>query len=212
VEEVTLRSLIQHAQLMRYIRQTTNSDDGILCQYINIRHWAETIPPQTNLSKTRVIDLCSKAYVEVLQNKLFFHDLDRASIVNQITEVFGSYLERIEEQLNDPQSGAIPGLEALHIFAIGVILAAHPLAQTLGDQQRDPALQVIMSQVQTGLTLLSTRYSVVRTYRNIILELQRVTTLSVSTEKLRSLVTDSDLAVPTRLQHLIFGLTPGMET
>lgn len=210
IEETTLLSLIQHAQLMRAIRQSSSSEDGILCHYINIRHWAETTTPQTRLSKDRVVELCSKAYVQLLQNECFFPDPDRVNVFNQVIDVFKSYLEKTEGQLNDPQSGAMAGLEALHVFAIGVILASHPHTQPLGDHQQDTTTHIMLSQIQTALTLLSTRYSVVRTYRNIVSELQRGAGLPGSVDKLRSLVIASDLAIPVRLQRLILGTASGI--
>ncbi|KAJ4354125.1 uncharacterized protein N0V89_005858 [Didymosphaeria variabile] len=211
VEEATLRCLIQHAQMIRSIRQSIKPDDGILCHYINIRHWAETIPPQIRIPRDHIVSLCSKAYVQLLQSERFLHDLDRASILKQVMGVFDSYLEKVEEQLSNPQSGAIAGLEALHIFAIGVILATRPDLQNVRDPQQNANVQTIISQVQIGLTLLSTRYSVVRTYRDIVLELQRININSSSVEKLRSLVAVSELSVPIQLQNLILGFASSIE-
>ncbi|KAJ4287782.1 hypothetical protein N0V90_012486 [Kalmusia sp. IMI 367209] len=207
VEEATFRYLIQHAQILRSIRQSTNLDDGILCHFINIRHWKETLTPQTSLSMDRAIGLCSCTYVELLKSEIFFLDSHRASVLSQATEEFASYLDYLEEQLN-AQSGAVASLEALHIFAIGVLLAMKTSQSVSFDSraiQPDSNLQKMILQVQNVLTLLSTRYSVVRKFRDIISELHRCILGTSSRANLHALVAASELAVPRQIQTLLLG-------
>lgn len=140
------------------------------------------------------------------------NDTERIDIVRKVTGIFGSFLERVEEQLNNPQSGAVPGLEALHILAIGVILVTSLEHQRLGDPQQNMHVQTMISQVQTTLTLFSMQYPVARKYRDIVLELHRIASSMGSTDKLRSLLTVSELAVPVQLQNLILTITSRIDT
>ena len=138
--------------------------------------------------------------MELLKQHEFLNDSERANILNQAIQEFGSYLGKIEEQLTEQQQGAVPGLEALEVFAIGVILA------TSEELRVNDLKEEVLLQVQNCLTLFSVRFPVARKYRAIVVEAQSSPGHSRSSSKLRDLVSESDLAIPSQIQRLIFAL------
>lgn len=109
----------------------------------------------------------------------------------------------MEEQLTDQQNGAVPGLEALQVFAVGVISATSLQTSSSGDLLHDATVQAKLLQVQNCLTLFSMRYPIMRKCRDIVVELQRLATHYGSLERLRNLVAASELAIPSAIQRLI---------
>lgn len=151
-------------------------------------------------SEGRIGDLLVKAHVELLKQHVFLSDLERTDILNQVIREFGFYLGKIEEQLTEHQRGAVPGLEALQVFAIGVILA------TAEDLRANEAYPETMLQVQNCMTLFSVRYPIVRKYRTIIVEAQRSSKGAGSSPRLRDLVSELDLAIPSQIQRLLLNV------
>lgn len=159
------------------------------------------VDPSRYLSlEDRIRNLLVKAFVELLKQHKFLNDLERVNILNQVISEFGSYLGEIEEQLTEKQHGAVPGLEALEVFAIGVILAISE--EFRGNESREK----ILYQVQNCLTLFSVRYPMVRKYHTIVTEARSSSARGSSSSKLRDLVADSDLAIPRQIQRLVFAL------
>lgn len=145
-------------------------------------------------------NLCSYAYAELLKHDAFLLDPSSKIVLKEATLEFTTYLANLEEQLDD-QVGTAASFDVLHVFAIGVILAVRNPHSV---PPPDPKIQM---RVQNLLTVLSTRYSVARKFRDIISELYTclLTTDTREYSGLYRLVDASELAVPRQLQALLLG-------
>ncbi|KAL5113489.1 hypothetical protein ACEQ8H_008625 [Pleosporales sp. CAS-2024a] len=199
-EIAIVHQLVLHAKMIRSIRDSTETDTGILCHYINICCWGER---QTDiiLEKTKVT-LLARGFVELLKCALFFADPDRAEVSTQVMDCFSQFIEGLENQIN-AQSGAVPSMDAVTIFAIGVLVWKHILPEGDIAMTRFKAGQ-ILSHVQDILTTLAARQPAVRSLRNIISALNRSGTVSDSQQDLRLLVTKSEMVISRQIQALLF--------
>lgn len=194
--------------MLRTLRQETNTD--VLCHFVNLRHWKDTLRPE--VAQANPGHLYTYGLVELIKNPSFIHDAEQIMTLINIEHEFADHLKRVEEQLVT-QSSAPAGLDSLHIFAIGVILLSrlgHPSASE-PLSSREIRLQHI-SQAINILTLLSARYSSVRSLRDILAEFRSVLSSPsriASFDRLQLLISTSEIRVPGRLQRLMFGSLEG---
>lgn len=181
--------------MLRSIRSDEDKEAGILCHFINIRHWKESIPRSESPTNSYHIALSARAYVELLKQPSWLGDPDRTSIVDEAFEDFSSYLNATEEKLVS-NTGAVASIDALLLFSVGVIIA--------GTTQERPDNVPKLAKVSNALTLLSLRYSATISLRDIILELQQYALPTHSRDRLRVLVQNSEVVISEQLQLLIF--------
>jgi hypothetical protein len=186
----TLRHLIQHAQILRSIRKQTEED--LLCHFVNLRHWKETVPAAMLTSESAQEQLYSRGLVELLKSPLLADDVGRNTVMEHAEEQFAKHVDLFEGCFTS-QNGSPDCLEGHLVFAIGVIIATQPP----NSERQGRIFQCVNS-----LTMLSTRYSAVQGLRNVLAALQF---RSTSNEHLRIAVYRSEIAVSRKLQRLIFG-------
>jgi hypothetical protein len=194
-EQMSLRHMIQYAQMLRSIRSHEDRKAGILCHFINIRHWKESTPQRDSQTKWYHIALSTHAYVELLKQPAWLCDPDRTSINDEAFGEFSNYLDAIEDRLVS-STGAVTSMDVFILFSIGVIIAA--------TAQRRPDNAPKLAKVSNALTLVSSRYPSMISLRDIILELQQRVTTPQSEDRLRVLVANSDVVISNQLQLLIF--------
>lgn len=196
------RHLVQHAQILRAIRKEPGTD--ILCSFVNLRHWKETLPPQPAIPPLQQSYLYTLGFIELLKTLAHPEDPDCKTIIHPAEQEFCTFLDLFEAQLTT-HSSAPAALDGHHVFAIGVVLTSR-LRMT--DENSFPQLQHI-SQCVNILTMLSTRYTAVRSLRDVLAELVNIVTRyaqQFSYERLRTLVSRSEVAISSKLQSLIFGV------
>ncbi|PSN74169.1 hypothetical protein BS50DRAFT_9486 [Corynespora cassiicola Philippines] len=212
-DDQTYRYLIQHAQILRSIRQ--NSGDDVLCQSINLRHWKETLPNTSAQNSLQKAYLFTRGYVELLKQSSVDIDPDHRKVVCEAESEFLHYLKLLETHL-DSHSGAISALEAIHVFAIGIISFTGRITtqDTLpsGEAGYSPLTQHRrLSQLVNLLTLLATRYSAVRSLRDILMELlvtHADPSRRASNERLRELIGRSEILISNQIQTILLGPDP----
>lgn len=157
----------------------------------------------------RKSQLITQGYVELVKHKMFIHDPNQKTILRDVELACAKFLAVYEEELN-AQSSAACGLDALHVFAIGIIFSRLTTADETSDLQsadlhrnrRQRAYQCV-----NILTLLSMRYSAVRSLRDILTEQLMSLTSSgrvAPPQNLRELVRGSDVSISSQLHSLIF--------
>lgn len=195
-DDAAVRHMVAYSQLLRSIRSAKDPETGILCYFINVRHWKETSPKLDSRMSFHYHTLLARAYVELCKQPLFLIDPDRTSIIDEVFQDFSHYLDAVEEKLVSGL-GAVPSLDAILIFSIGVIIAT----STPGHANNASDL----FKVSNALALLSSRYAAVRSLRDVMLELQQTGPLRQSQGKLRALVVKSEIVVSDKLQLLMLG-------
>jgi hypothetical protein len=189
--------------MLRSIRSNKDPEAGILCHFINIRHWKETSLEIVSQMAFHHHTLVARAYVELLKQPLFLSDPDRSSVLDEVFQDFSNYLDAVGEKLVS-SAGAVPSLDALLVFGIGVIIAA----ATQGRANNAPEL----FKVSNALALLSSRYAAIRSLGDIMAELHECVSQGQPRNKLRELVANSEVVISEPLQKLIFGDRPDEST
>jgi len=189
-DNAAVRHLVQHAQILRSIRKQTEED--LLCHFVNLRHWKETVPAVMFTSGLAQEQLYTRGLIELLKSPTFVDDAGRNMVMEHAEEEFARYADIFEGRLISQQRSP-GGLEGHSVFAVGVVVASQPPNE---ERQRR------MLQCVSILTILSTRYSAVLGLRNVLAALQ---SRPASSEHLRFLVDNSEIAVSRKLQRLIFG-------
>jgi hypothetical protein len=189
-EDLMYRHLIQHAQILRSIRKQSNED--ILCHFVNLRHWMETIPSKSSTSPLLQNSLYVRGLIELLKSPDFANDPGRGMVIEHAEKAFPIYLDLLDAHLSR-QENAPSNLDGHHVFAIGVILSS----QVLTEEGQKHVFRCI-----SILTVLSIRYAAVRSLRDVLIELK---SHPISDLDLRNLITNSEIAVSRKMQGLIFG-------
>jgi hypothetical protein len=167
--------------------------------------------------ETHFASLLTRGYMELLKERRFFTDTDRPTVLSEAMDEFTTYLCALEEQIA-AHAGAVPALEALHVFAMGVVFATQTPSVDSQDLHRSPGLQqgaqtaARLLQTLNILTLMSARYSAVRSLREVIAELQRTLHRSQSQDRLRLLVACSEIVISEEVKGLLFREGRGIES
>jgi hypothetical protein len=175
------------------------------------------MPPVKSAWETHLASLLTRGYMELLKQRRFFTDPDRPAVLSEAIDEFATYLCALEEQIA-AHAGAVPALEALHVFAMGVVFATQTPSVGNQDLHRSPALQqgaqtaARLLQTLNILTLMSARYSAVRSLREIIAELQRTLNQPQSLDRLRLLVACSEVVISDEVKGLLFREGTGIES
>lgn len=190
VDTAVLRHLVLHGQILRSIRKQSKED--LVCHFVNLCHWKETIP--TTMSRSHLLrdQLFARGLVELLKCSAFASDAGRDMVLKHAEEECAKYVASTEGRLTSQQQSP-DVLEGHLVFAIGVVIASQPQ----NEERQKRVFQCVSS-----LTMLSTRYSAVRQLRDILAALQF---RPKSSEHFRNLVEQSEIAVSRQLQRLIFG-------
>ncbi|PVI00958.1 hypothetical protein DM02DRAFT_671638 [Periconia macrospinosa] len=200
VEGVIFHHLVQHAKMLRLMRQTPDPETGILCHFINIRYWAENMPKTSVNREQSEIALSARGYVELLKNPSFLLDPDRPKVIGQSIEYFVRYIDNVENQLNS-QAAAVPSLDAITFFTIGVIISRFTPAEESTNILFDASMKV--SQISNILSMLATRHAPIRSLRDILSALQRPTHSLEFKQHLQSLTANSEIVISTSIRNLI---------
>jgi hypothetical protein len=167
--------------------------------------------------ETHLASLLTRGYMELLKQRRFFTDPDRTAVLSEAMDEFATYLCALEEQIA-AHAGAVPALEALHVFAMGVVFATQTPSAGNQDLHRSPALQqgtqtaARLLQTLNILTLMSARYSAVRSLREIIAELQRKLNQPQSLDRVRLLVACSEVVISDEVNGLLFREGMGIDS
>ncbi|KAH8726124.1 hypothetical protein GQ44DRAFT_726476 [Phaeosphaeriaceae sp. PMI808] len=207
--EVIFRYLVQHAQILRSIRHR-NGENGLLCHSIDLRHWHEMSMMKNEGSVLHHSQLLSHGYMELLKCPSINLDPEHSLILGDAKRAFTTYLDLLEAHLNS-QSGAASVFAAFYVFAIGISLIRLN-TQAISDFETRATNPPIQGQNQYQalniLTVLSIRYSSVRSLRDIVAEymvVARGLDHPARQERLRALVMGSDIFIPSHLRNVIFG-------
>jgi hypothetical protein len=194
---------------MRSIRCDDDTKTGILCISINFRHWRETIPSGEGSPDHYFSSLVTRGYVELLKRTRFLHDLDRNTVLEEAMAEFSTYLNHLEQHISS-HAGAVPVLEALHVFSIGVIFATQASYFDSSNTHRSPSVQrspqtaTRLLQTLNIITLISSRHAPVRSLRKIISELHQSLHQPQARDRLRLLVACSEIVISDPIQRLLF--------
>jgi hypothetical protein len=189
-EVVALRYSIQHAQLLRSIRN--HAEEDMLCHFVNLCHWRESVPTILSASDFWQDQLHVRGLVELLKRPAFVHDKGQEKMMRHIREQFLEYAASVDHQFTS--QGRAPGaLDGHLVFLIGVVITSQPPSQ---EQQR------CVLQCVSSLTILSIRYTAFQGFRNILVALQ---SRPGSREHLQNLMGASEIALSRHMQRLILG-------
>ena len=208
--------MIEYAQILRSVRQ--DKEASIFTISINLLHWQETMPARQSAGEWHLASLMTRGLMELLKDPRFFTDQDRPAVLHQAMNEFDTYLCALEDKIA-ATSGAVPALEALHVFAIGVVFATQTSTLNNPAFVGNPGLRHI-SQTQARLfqtlnilTLMSARYAAVRGLREIIAELQRTLNRPDLYDRmnLRLLVRCSEIVISDEVKRLLYDEGIGAE-
>jgi hypothetical protein len=166
------------------------------------------MPPSKVSSDWHFASLLTRGYVELLKQPRFFHDLDRKTVLKEAMDEFSTYLGQLEEKISS-HAGAVPALEALHVFTMGVLFATQDHSSESPILHYSPSIQHSsqtasrLLQTLNILTLLSSRYAAIRSLRDIISELQKSIHQSRSQDRLRLLIACSEIVISDPIQGLL---------
>ncbi|KAH7400877.1 hypothetical protein DE146DRAFT_745114 [Phaeosphaeria sp. MPI-PUGE-AT-0046c] len=181
--------VVEHAQLLRSIRQQPETDLWI--HYINLRHWYETVHPPEQRSQAPPSTLA--------QSRLLEHS-QRGLILQRAEPDFKNFFKLLDSVLSN-QGGAMSSHDAFHVFAAESNLVISNFSTShLIERQRS------MSQAINILTTLTTRYPPVRDLRDVLTEYYAVATnhhqLAART-RLRELIGRSEIRISFQLQDIM---------
>lgn len=214
-EQGDLHTVVEHAQLLRSIRQQPDTDPWI--HYINLRHWYESVHPHESPSQATLPTLAQsrllvRGLVELIKQPSLKENSQRGLILHGAEPDLKNFLHLLEGVLYD--QGGVTSYDAFRVFAAGVALLQLPVmpdpnmvisdfgASGLFERQRT------VSQAINILTTLAARYPPVRSLRDVLMEYYAVATnhhqLAAHT-RLRELIDNSEIRVSLRLQDLMLG-------
>ncbi|KAH4152718.1 hypothetical protein HBI24_233450 [Parastagonospora nodorum] len=201
-----LRCAVEHAQLLRTIRQQPETDAWI--HYINLRHWYETIcPPSTplqeNLRTLQQSQLIMRGLIELIKMPSARANENWGTMLCGAEPDIIDYLNLFERHLLD-QRGAPSTFDALDVFAAGILILQLPLHVDNSVLTR----QKSVAQAINILTMLSVRYPSVQCLRDILSEYLAISTTSqlfspASSDRLRALIGYSEVNISMPLQNLM---------
>lgn len=214
-EQGDLHTVVEHAQLLRSIRQQPETDPWI--HYINLRHWYEAVhppepPSQVTLPTLAQSRLLVRGLVELIKQPSLKQNSQRALILHGAEPDLRIFFKLLEDVLYD--QGGATSYDAFRVFAAGVALLQLPMmpepnvvisdfsTSCLVERQRT------VSQAINILTTLAARYPPVRNLRDVLMEYQAVASnhqqLTDDT-RLRELIGRSEIRISLRLQDLMLG-------
>jgi hypothetical protein len=210
-----LHSVVEHAQLLRSIRQQSDTDAWI--HYINLGHWQEalesTVPSRITIPTLYQSRLYVRGLIELIKQPSLRSSPQRSMILNGSEHDFAIFLSLSEDSLLS-QTGASSPFDAFHVFTAGIIIMQLPMRaepNTIVDKDdasRLVARQRSISQAINILTILSVRYPPIRGLREVLVEYQAIATHDqrlASLEHLRELIGRSDIMISSQLKSLILG-------
>ncbi|XP_014555425.1 hypothetical protein COCVIDRAFT_38782 [Bipolaris victoriae FI3] len=199
-----LRCLVEHAQLLRSNRSEATTDSWV--HYINLRHWYDIMdtPAVPSLSQLHML---VRGLIEIVKRLSLQNDQNWNLILCGAEPDIENYLNLLETQLLE-QRCAPAAFDAFDVFAVGVMI----MQSRMQTAARIAARKGIVSQAINVLTMLSMRYSPVRSLRDVLSECHAISTdnrqLS-SSSHLRGLIDRSEICISKPLQDMIFrGFTP----
>lgn len=214
-EQGDLHTVVEHAQLLRSIRQQTDTDPWI--HYINVRHWYESVhppepPSQTSLPTLAQSRLLVRGLVELIKQPSLNENPQRGLILHGAEPDLKNFFKLLEGALYD--EGGATSYDAFRVFAAGVALLQLPImpepdlvisdfgASDLFERQRT------VSQAINILTTLAARYPPVRSLRDVLMEYYAVATNHhqlAARSRLHELIGHSEIRISPRLQNLMLG-------
>jgi hypothetical protein len=211
-----LRYIVEHAQMLRSMRQQSETDAWI--HYINLRHWYETIHPPESASRSALPSLSRsqllvRGVIELIKQPYSKRNSEWSMILHESESDLVDYFNLLEDNLLT-QAGAPSGLEAFHVFSSAVVMMQLPMdaesSSRLGNYSplTLAARQRTISQAVNILTMLTVRYPPIRSLRDVLVEYQAVSTSQArptSVERLRSLITCSEISISNQMRRLILG-------
>lgn len=182
------------------------SDTDLMCHLTNIRHWNELSAPKVEGFKLLQPRLLAHGYLQILKQPRFDHDADRLLVAQEAEVGLSKYLNCITTAL-ECEDEVCSVLDGLHVFTTGLVFmwlskrdftrespnSAVYCTQTRQKQESYRALN--------ALTMISMRYSAIRSLRDILAAVLAVPT---GLEQIRSLVDSSEIQISPQLQYFLF--------
>jgi hypothetical protein len=209
-----LHSLVEHAQLLRSMRQQPDTDAWI--HYINLGHWQANqseVQSQSTLPALLQSRLNVRGLVELMKQPSLRSSPQRSMILHGSEHDFTIFLDLLEDCLLR-QSGASSPFDAFHAFAAAIMIMQLPMRTELNaimDGEAASGLvarQRSISQAINTLTVLSVRYPPIRDLREVLVEYQAVATRDprlAALQHLRELIGRSEIMISSQLKSLILG-------
>jgi hypothetical protein len=208
--------IVEHAQMLRLMRQQSDTDAWI--HYINLRHWYETLrSPQATSEKVvpslYYSQLLVRGLIELIKQPISKRSSEWSMILHGSESDLVDYLNLLEDHLFT-QAGAPSGLEAFHVFAAAVLIMQLPRdvdPSVMMENHIACALATRKSTISRAiniLTMLTVRYPPIRSLRDVLVEYQAVSTSrarSTWEERMRNIIEFSEVTISSQVRRLILG-------
>jgi hypothetical protein len=192
---------LDQARTLRIMRRFERG--GTLSNFINLRHLHESSDDCRSPEKPVDAQAYAAGLVELFKHNVVTTAPSSKMIITETEEVFTRYLAFLEEQLM-ARAHAPTTLNPMQVFAIGIIMCRlHILGHIVQQRAAYHAVNI--------LTLLSTRYSYVRGFRDVLMECLMTTVSPEQQEpntRLHDLVGRLEIPMPSKLETMIFGKEP----
>lgn len=193
--------LISQARILRAMRRSKGGD--ALCIFIDLQHLQETMASRCITEKAVGLEYYAAGLVEIFKYSVDTNDPSCKTIVRETETVFADCLVVLEDQLI-ARSRSVTSLEVILVVAIGVIICRLHASGHITQQQA-------AYQATNILTLLSTRYSHARGFRDVLMECLMTSANAQSQQpsaRLRELIDKLEEQIPSQIEAMIFGRKP----
>ncbi|OSS43833.1 hypothetical protein B5807_11614 [Epicoccum nigrum] len=192
--------LVTQASMIRAMRQSQQED--VLSTFINLQHLHETTAGRHAFQKLMSTKGYSASLVELCKYFTIAEKAGSSIILDEINETFGKFLVSFEDKLISKVSTPT-SMDVMLVLAIGTIICRLcALGHTAQHQAAYQAINI--------LTLLSTRYTHARGFRDILMELVMGGTGAERqpSARLCELIEKVESQLPSRIEALILSQKP----
>lgn len=193
--------LISQARMIRATRRSKGND--ALCNFIDLQHLHETIASRWTAEKAVGLEDYAAGLIEIFKHSVDTSDSNCKSIVMATENIFVDCLASLEDQLI-ARSRSVTSLEVILVLAIGVTICRLHASRQIAQQQA-------AYQATNILTLLSTRYSHARGFRDVLMECLMTSANAQAQQpsaRLRELIDKLEGQLPSQIEAMIFGKKP----
>lgn len=193
--------LISQARILRAMRRSKGED--ALCSFIDLQHLHETIANRLTAEKAVSLEDYAAGLIEIFKYSVDFNNPICKTIIAETETVFVDCLASLEDQLI-VRSRSVTSLEVILVVAIGVIICRLHASGHIVQQQA-------AYQATNILTLLSTRYSHARGFRDVLMEYLMTSANAQAQQpsvRLRDLTDRLGEQLPSQIEAMIFGKKP----
>jgi hypothetical protein len=193
--------LVAQASMMRAMRQPQQEE--ALSTFINMQHLHETTASRHAFHKLMSTKGYAASLVELCKYFTITEKVGSSMIFDEINETFNRFLVSFEDKLISKVSTPT-SMDVMLVLAIGTIICRlYTLGHTAQHQAAYQAINI--------LTLLSTRYTHARGFRDILMELVMGGTDAEPRQpsaRLCDLIEKVESQLPSRIEMLILGRRP----